>query len=81
MPSSSTLKTSGSINRLVGSHSSHVLYARDLCETRIYAANTSAENSVKAEIGVSPNTQIILCLAPPFSTLELLWLALFLTLH
>ena len=27
----------------VGSHSTHVLYARDLCETRIYAANTASE--------------------------------------
>jgi isocitrate dehydrogenase kinase/phosphatase len=28
----------------VGSHSSHVLYARELCETSIYIANTAVEN-------------------------------------
>jgi hypothetical protein len=28
----------------VGSHSSHVLYARELCETGIYVADTAAEN-------------------------------------
>jgi hypothetical protein len=27
----------------VGSHSSHVPYARDLCEARIYAADTASE--------------------------------------
>jgi hypothetical protein len=29
---------------IVGSHSSHVLYARELCETSIYIADTAAEN-------------------------------------
>jgi hypothetical protein len=28
---------------IVGSHSSHVPYARDLCEARIYAADTASE--------------------------------------
>jgi hypothetical protein len=32
---------------LVGSHSSHVPYARELCETRIYIADTAAENRIK----------------------------------
>jgi hypothetical protein len=32
---------------IVGSHSSHVPYARDLCEARIYAANTASEEQNK----------------------------------
>jgi hypothetical protein len=31
-------------NTTVGSHSSHVPYARELCETSIYVADTAAEN-------------------------------------
>jgi hypothetical protein len=30
-------------NGIVGSHSSHVPYARDLCKARIYAADTTSE--------------------------------------
>jgi hypothetical protein len=29
---------------IVGSHPSHVPYARELCETSIYIADTAAEN-------------------------------------
>jgi hypothetical protein len=45
----------------VGSHSSHVPYARDLCEARIYAADTASEEqaSIKNQHRIRTTTSDI----------------------
>ena len=54
-------KMGGSISQkhlslTVGSHSSHVPYARDLCEARIYAADTASEEESSIHQESTPHT-------------------------